>query len=119
MCIEVCGSVQVGEVRVSYMYAGSSEKGREDVVSRRDMTFLSNVYSKVEPLCRHHWSIDFGLQLYLPLQNNVPYSHSRVPILQVSIVGRQSPGPVITQFSTSDGYRVLFLYMERLSMDVS
>jgi hypothetical protein len=57
---------EVGDIRVSYTYAGSTEEGREDVVS---------------------------------------------------IVGRQSPGPVITPYSTSDGYRVLFLYMERLSMN--
>ena len=44
---------------------------------------------------------------------------SCTPIPQVSIVGRQSPGPVLTPYTTSTGDRVLFLYMERLSMDVS
>ena len=47
------------------------------------------------------------------------FLYSCTPIPQVSIVGRQSPGPVLTPYTTSTGDRVLFLYMERLSMDVS
>ena len=84
----VCVFVQVGDVRVSYMYAGRAEEGREDAVSP----------------CSHSYIL------------MSPYSH--IPMSQVSIVGRQSPGPVITPFTTSDGYKVLFLFMEQLSMDV-
>jgi hypothetical protein len=35
----------------------------------------------------------------------------------VSVVARQSPGPLLTPFTASDGSRILFLYTEQLSMD--
>jgi hypothetical protein len=57
---------EVGDIRMSYTYAGRTDEGREDTVS---------------------------------------------------VVARQSPGPRLTPFTTSDGYRVLFLYQEALSMD--
>ena len=75
----------MGDIRISYTYAGRAGEGREDTVS-------------------------LGL---IPIP---PYLHS--PMSQVSMVARQSPGPILTPYTTSDGYRVLFLYQEQLSMDV-
>lgn len=57
---------QVGDVRVWFEYAGSTELGRED---------------------------------------------------EVSVVAQQSPGPVLTSFRAPSGYDILFLYMNRLSMN--
>ena len=102
--------LQVGDVRVFYTYAGRTDEGREDVVSQRALVpmFLYHI-----PILPHHTPI---------LSYHIPILSYHIPMLsysQVSVVGRQSPGPVITHYTTSDGYRVLFLYMDRLSMDVS
>lgn len=48
---------------------------------------------------------------------HIPIPHSPIP--QVTIVAKQIPGPVLIPYITSDGYSILFIYMEKLSMDVS
>ena len=64
--------------------------------------------------------------MYMYIRIHVHTNHTPTPPpthththTQVSVVAKQSPGPVLTSFSAPSGYDILFVHMAKLSMDVS
>ena len=106
---------QVGDVRVWFEMAGRTEPGNEDKVKSLASFVCINLFP-TPPYPSYFHS-------FLPsLPPSLAPSHSFLSFPpQISIVAKQLPGGVLTTFPSHihPGYNILYVYMEKLTMDVS